>query len=85
MGVLAWEVMAGAAPFAGASVHEVQRNVLHTQVRVPDDWPGVYREFVTLCLTRRPDVRPDAVDLLSHRLLAGLATGPLHQGAAEGH
>eukprot|EP00892_Ulva_mutabilis_P000882 jgi/Ulvmu1/10795/UM069_0029.1 len=74
VGVLAWEMVAGAAPFAGATAQEVQRNVCNKLIEMPQHWPPDFANFVAACLSQQPHLRPAASDLLKHDLLRAWAS-----------
>jgi serine/threonine protein kinase len=69
VGVLAYELLIGKAPFTASTTKAVYSNVVKKIVVLPEDWPDVCREFVGLCLARDPKRRPDAKTLLEHRFM----------------
>jgi len=65
VGVLLWELLVGAAPFAAATREATKRNVASRTPPLPT-WPPRCRAFVAACLERAPSQRPSAEGLLQH-------------------
>lgn len=70
VGVLAWELLAGKAPFHAATTEDIKENVRAGKcAAMPADWSAAPREFVIACMARNPQQRPSAEALLEHAWL----------------
>ena len=66
VGILAWEVLAGKAPFAAKTIDEIKSNVKEGKCAAMPAWSAACQDFVGQCLTREASKRPSAGALLQH-------------------
>ncbi|GFR48358.1 hypothetical protein Agub_g10247, partial [Astrephomene gubernaculifera] len=74
VGVLAYELLVGFAPFSGglASKHPQQQQQQHRRLAFPSSVSAAARAFVNACLQLRPEDRPTVHELLQHPWLKAL-------------
>lgn len=73
VGVLAWEVLQGKAPFTAKSTEEIKKNVLAGGEKIPGTWPAACQDFVRRCMQRDVSKRATAEELLAHDWMHSVA------------
>ena len=64
VGVLAWELLAGSAPFSAQSIPAIKDNVRNARAAAMPAWSLSCKRFVGSCMARDPAKRPTAAVLL---------------------
>lgn len=75
IGVFAFAILSGAAPFAGKSNQELYQNIPTAELKFPQAaWKTKIshdaKRFVQACLQKRPSLRPTAQELSQHEWIA---------------
>jgi serine/threonine-protein kinase len=80
-GVMAYELLSGALPFAGEQVHEFRHQHLHVDPVPLGNVPALLGALVEECLNKAPGARPTPKELVSR--LTRVAEAPQSAGLAK--
>eukprot|EP00775_Hariotina_reticulata_P011520 gene11520-11663_t len=69
-GVVCYEVLTGRAPFAAETVAKVVEAIQHRRLQYPGHLSSLATSFLSAALTRNPQQRPTARQLLQHPFIA---------------
>ena len=72
VGVLAWELIGGKAPFSAKTIDQIKQNVVEGNTCRMPDCSGECKAFIQACMCRDARKRPSALSLLSHAWLERL-------------
>ena len=66
VGVLAWELVGGKAPFAAKTIDDIKKNVKEGTARPMPACTAECKAFIEVCMSRDVKARPSADRLLLH-------------------
>ena len=72
LGIFAYELTNGDPPYIEESQSQIILNIVRMDPpAIASKWSPLFADFVKQCLTKNPDERPSAAQLLQHEFIAG--------------